>query len=115
MSPEGKVWYLRSGLQPVGHGWVGPPQARGALRQAEEGSSHKIDEAEWSKLYSATSQPFDPPKSGKIAVKVINPFGDGVLRVYLVQQQGKGSNVSAVHFRVRVRRAMARNRRELSG
>src|SRR5262249_35290100 len=31
----------------------------------------EIDEGEWSKLYSATSQPFDPPTSGKIAVKVI--------------------------------------------
>ena len=44
----------------------------------------EIDEGEWSKLYSATSQPFDPPKSGKIAVKVINHFGDEVLKVYPV-------------------------------
>ena len=44
----------------------------------------EIDEGEWSKLYSATSQPFDPPKSGKIAVKVINHFGDEVLKVYQV-------------------------------
>ncbi len=42
----------------------------------------EIDEGEWSKLYSATSQPFDPPRSGKIAVKVINHFGDEVLKVY---------------------------------
>jgi len=45
----------------------------------------EIDEGEWSKLYSATSQPFDPPKSGKIAVKVINHFGDEVLKVYPVR------------------------------
>ena len=44
----------------------------------------EIDEGEWSKLYSATSQPFDPPKSGKIAVKVINHYGDEVLKVYPV-------------------------------
>ena len=44
----------------------------------------EIDEGEWSKLYRATSQPFDPPKSGKIAVKVINHFGDEVLKVYSV-------------------------------
>jgi adenine-specific DNA-methyltransferase len=44
----------------------------------------EIDEGEWSKLYSATSQPFDPPKTGKIAVKVINHFGDEVLKVYSV-------------------------------
>jgi adenine-specific DNA-methyltransferase len=42
----------------------------------------EIDEGEWSKLYSATSQPFDPPKSGKIAIKVINHYGDEVLKVY---------------------------------
>jgi adenine-specific DNA-methyltransferase len=39
----------------------------------------EIDEGEWSTLYSATSQPFDLPKSGKIAVKVINHYGDEVL------------------------------------
>jgi len=44
----------------------------------------EIDESEWSKLYSATSQPFDRPKSGNIAVKVINHFGDEVLKVYPV-------------------------------
>jgi adenine-specific DNA-methyltransferase len=31
-----------------------------------------------------TSQPFDPPKSGKIAVKVINHYGDEVLKVFPV-------------------------------
>ncbi|MBY0457709.1 MAG: site-specific DNA-methyltransferase [Gemmataceae bacterium] len=49
----------------------------------------EIDEGEWSKLYSATSQPFDLPKSGKIAVKVINHFGDEVLKVYPVPGLGK--------------------------
>ena len=44
----------------------------------------EIDEAEWSKLYSARSVPFDPPKKGKIAVKVINHYGDEVLKVYPV-------------------------------
>ena len=44
----------------------------------------EIDEVEWSKLYGATSQPFAAPKSGKIAVKVINHFGDEVLKVYPV-------------------------------
>ena len=35
------------------------------------------------------SQPFDPPSSGKIAVKVINHFGDEVLKVYAVPKTGK--------------------------
>jgi adenine-specific DNA-methyltransferase len=51
----------------------------------------EIDEGEWSKLYSATSQPFDPPSTGKIAVKVINHFGDEVLKVYPVPPAGPGA------------------------
>ena len=45
----------------------------------------EIDEAAWSALYSTTSMPFPPPKSGKIAVKVINHYGDEVLKVYSVK------------------------------
>ena len=45
----------------------------------------EIDEAAWSTLYSTTSRPFDPPTSGKIAVKVINHYGDEVLKVYDVK------------------------------
>ena len=44
----------------------------------------EIDEAEWSKLYSAKSVPFEPPPKGKIAVKVINHYGDEVLKVYSI-------------------------------
>ena len=32
----------------------------------------EIDEGEWEKIYKATSVPFAAPKSGKIAVKVVN-------------------------------------------
>jgi adenine-specific DNA-methyltransferase len=42
----------------------------------------EIDESAWSMLYSTTSRPFDPPETGKIAVKVINHYGDEVLKVY---------------------------------
>jgi adenine-specific DNA-methyltransferase len=45
----------------------------------------EIDEAAWSALYSTTSRPFDAPKTGKIAVKVINHYGDEVLKVYAVK------------------------------
>ena len=34
----------------------------------------EIDESAWSQLYSTVSRPFDPPSTGKIAVKVINPL-----------------------------------------
>ncbi|NLX57674.1 MAG: site-specific DNA-methyltransferase [Phycisphaerae bacterium] len=42
----------------------------------------EIDEAAWSQLYSTVSRPFDKPDTGKIAVKVINHYGDEVLKVY---------------------------------
>jgi adenine-specific DNA-methyltransferase len=45
----------------------------------------EIDEAAWSALYSTKSYPFDKPTSGKIAVKVINHYGDEVLKVYEVE------------------------------
>jgi adenine-specific DNA-methyltransferase len=44
----------------------------------------KCDESAWASLYSTQSRPFDPPASGRIAVKVINHYGDEVLKVYEV-------------------------------
>jgi adenine-specific DNA-methyltransferase len=41
-----------------------------------------IDETAWESLYSTRSRPFDPPQTGKIAVKVINHYGDEVLQIY---------------------------------
>jgi adenine-specific DNA-methyltransferase len=41
-----------------------------------------IDEAAWATLYSTRSRPFRRPESGKIAVKVINHYGDEVLQIY---------------------------------
>ncbi len=45
----------------------------------------EIDEGAWSALYSTRSQPFDKPQTGKIAIKVINHYGDEVLKVYDVK------------------------------
>jgi len=42
----------------------------------------EIDEAAWRSLYSTTSRPFDRPATGKIAIKVINHYGDEVLKVF---------------------------------
>jgi len=42
----------------------------------------EVDEGAWSTLYSTRSYPFDSPETGKIAVKVINHYGDEVLKVY---------------------------------
>ncbi len=47
----------------------------------------EIDEEAWASLYQTVSRPFDPPSTGKIAVKVINHFGDEVLKVYAVPRK----------------------------
>ena len=42
----------------------------------------EIDPAAWATLNSDTSRAFDKPKSGRIAVKVINHLGDEVMKVF---------------------------------
>ena len=41
-----------------------------------------IDPEAWASLYSTRSRPFPKPESGRVAVKVINHYGDEVLKVY---------------------------------
>ena len=45
-----------------------------------------LDEDAWSVLNSTVSQPFEAPPGGKIAVKVINHYGDEVMKVYDVAE-----------------------------
>lgn len=45
----------------------------------------EIDAEAWATLNSDTSRPFDKPKSGRIAVKVINHLGDEVMKVFSVE------------------------------
>lgn len=45
----------------------------------------EIDAEAWESLYSDTSRPFAKPKSGRIAVKVINHLGDEVMKVFAVE------------------------------
>ena len=42
----------------------------------------EIDEEAWTSLNSEVSRPFPKPKTGRIAVKVINQFGDEVMKVF---------------------------------
>lgn len=42
----------------------------------------EIDPDAWETLYADTSRPFARPSTGRIAVKVINHFGDEVLKVF---------------------------------
>lgn len=44
----------------------------------------EINEDAWASLHSDTSRPFEKPKSGRIAVKVINHLGDEVMKVFRV-------------------------------
>ena len=44
----------------------------------------EIDEEAWATLHSDISRAFDKPKSGRIAVKVINHLGDEVMKVFRV-------------------------------
>ena len=44
-----------------------------------------IDQEAWATLKSDTSRVFDKPKSGRIAVKVINHLGDEVMKVFAVK------------------------------
>ena len=41
----------------------------------------EINQEAWESLHSAVSRPFDRPKSGRVAVKVINHLGDEVMKV----------------------------------
>lgn len=44
----------------------------------------EIDAEAWQSLRSDTSRPFEKPRSGRIAVKVINHLGDEVMKVFRV-------------------------------
>lgn len=44
----------------------------------------EIDPEAWATLNSDTSRPFDKPKRGRIAVKVINHLGDEVMKVFRI-------------------------------
>ncbi len=44
----------------------------------------EVNQEIWETLHSDTSRPFDKPRSGRIAVKVINHLGDEVMKVFRV-------------------------------
>ncbi|NQT82191.1 site-specific DNA-methyltransferase [bacterium] len=61
--------------------FTGADEPYGKLKRALKA---EIDEAAWSSLYTTESRPFTKPATGKIAVKVINHYGDEVLKVFEV-------------------------------
>ena len=44
----------------------------------------EIDEEAWATLYRDVSRPFSRPETGRVAVKVINHFGDEVMKVFSI-------------------------------
>jgi adenine-specific DNA-methyltransferase len=62
--------------------FLGANDPYGALRTTLKA---EINEEAWATLHSDTSRPFEKPKSGRIAVKVINHLGDEVMKVFRVQ------------------------------
>jgi adenine-specific DNA-methyltransferase len=47
----------------------------------------EINEDAWATLNSDISRPFDKPRSGRVAVKVINHLGDEVMKVFKVRER----------------------------
>ena len=54
----------------------------GLTRSYNGRSGPRWMEAARAELYATKSRPFDRPDTGKIAVKVINHYGDEVLKVF---------------------------------
>lgn len=53
-------------------------------KQLQRALKADIDAEAWESLYSTTSRPFPVPGTGRIAVKVINDYGDEVMKVFEV-------------------------------
>jgi adenine-specific DNA-methyltransferase len=74
-SYNGESFFVRNAY------FTGADDPYGKLKRALRA---EIDEAQWATLYSTWSYPFPKPAAGKIAVKVINHYGDEVLKVLSV-------------------------------
>lgn len=70
---DGESFFVRHGY------FLGDSDPYARLKKALRAD---IDESAWAALYSTRSLPFPKPDSGRIAVKVINNYGDEVLKTY---------------------------------
>ncbi len=70
---DGKSFFVRHAY------FAGAQEHYNSLRRALRA---EIDEAAWHSLYSSRSRPFPTPTTGRIAIKVINHYGDEVLHTY---------------------------------
>ena len=55
------------------------------LEKLQKSLKNEINEEAWTSIYGTVSRPFPEPKTKKIAVKVINHYGDEVLKVFEVK------------------------------
>lgn len=62
--------------------FLGANDPYGALRTTLKA---EINQEAWESLHSEISRPFPKPKSGRIAVKIINHLGDEVMKVYRIE------------------------------
>jgi adenine-specific DNA-methyltransferase len=58
------------------------------LKRLKAALKADIDAAAWEALYRTESMPFERPDTGRIAVKVINDYGDEVMKVFDVSHAG---------------------------
>ena len=68
----------------AGRGPAQPPRAAAGRRgcnRLKRALRAKIDDEAWATPYRTTSGPFEVPESGRVAVKVINDYGDEVMKV----------------------------------
>ena len=66
--------------------FTGDQDPYGRLKRALKAD---IDEEAWASLHRTESRPFPRPDTGKIAVKVINDYGDEVMKVFAVLCHGR--------------------------
>jgi len=64
--------------------FTGDPEQYDPYAQLKRALNTEIDHEAWDRLHSTRSLPFRKPSTGKIAVKVINHYGDEVLKVFRV-------------------------------
>jgi type III restriction enzyme len=88
VAPESKVGRDFLALLDAANKAANPALMRLALKLATGAGKTTvmaIDREAWETLHSDTSRPFKKPKSGRIAVKVINHLGDEVMKVFKVK------------------------------
>ena len=61
---------------------TGKPKGPDPYAKLKNALRTEVDEEAWSALYRTVSKPFPKPESGKIAIKVVDYYGDEVLKVH---------------------------------